>query len=515
MKKNLLLVVLSVFITLLFFSGCSDKSMDFSVEVTTLNIEVDNYGAIVYFSVDTKSDVEISSTGVCWSVSPNPTVNDDKTDEGSVTGVGSSQIIYLDVDTEYYIKAYAVVENKIYYGEEKTIFIEDESIRCQAGQLEKILIENKLVNAESIVLSGTIDQRDFVFMRDEMSNLKEIDLCRTTVVAYGEYPANEIPEKAFLIEGLVEYGKDINRFIFPYNTISIGTKAFAGTWLEELSLPAGLKRIGDYAFDCCYYFTGNLVLPPDLKHIGDYAFRGCKKFTGDLILPQGLEYIGENAFYFCSRFEGDLEIPNKIKKIEDGSFQGCSGMNGKLVLPDTLDSIGSNAFDGCEFTGELNLGKIKNIGDSAFSGCKFTGTLILPETLTEISAKAFFNCEKLERLVFSEGLVSIGSAAFSYCMELTGDLLLPRGLKNIYRHAFNECIGLNGTLRIPGSVETIEPNCFYYTSFERVDVYREHPISYVRNMLPERMPVYVLRNSVALYEAASGWKNHPIYALED
>lgn len=58
----------------------------------------------------------ITSRGVCWSTSANPTVSDPHTANGSGTGSFTSQLTGLSASTTYHIRAYAVNANGTYYG---------------------------------------------------------------------------------------------------------------------------------------------------------------------------------------------------------------------------------------------------------------------------------------------------------------------------------------------------------------------------------------------------------------
>jgi len=60
----------------------------------------------------------IVSRGVCWSETPTPTVNDNKTSDGSGPGVFSSAITGLTLNTTYYVRAYATNIAGTAYGDE-------------------------------------------------------------------------------------------------------------------------------------------------------------------------------------------------------------------------------------------------------------------------------------------------------------------------------------------------------------------------------------------------------------
>ena len=64
----------------------------------------------------------ITARGVCWSTSPNPTVNDNKTSDGSGTGSFTSDLTGLNVNTTYYVRAYATNSFGITYGNERSFY---------------------------------------------------------------------------------------------------------------------------------------------------------------------------------------------------------------------------------------------------------------------------------------------------------------------------------------------------------------------------------------------------------
>ena len=63
---------------------------------------------------------ELSARGVCWSTSPNPTIEDNHTVDGEGKGSFESDISGLTESTTYYIRAYATNEYGTGYGEEKS-----------------------------------------------------------------------------------------------------------------------------------------------------------------------------------------------------------------------------------------------------------------------------------------------------------------------------------------------------------------------------------------------------------
>lgn len=62
----------------------------------------------------------VAARGVCWSTSPNPTINDSHTTDGIGTGEFQSYLTNLSACTTYYVRAYATNEIGTAYGEQKT-----------------------------------------------------------------------------------------------------------------------------------------------------------------------------------------------------------------------------------------------------------------------------------------------------------------------------------------------------------------------------------------------------------
>lgn len=62
----------------------------------------------------------VTERGVCWSLSPNPTINDEKTISGSGLGSFTSAIGGLELGKVYYVRAYAMNSTGVGYGNEVT-----------------------------------------------------------------------------------------------------------------------------------------------------------------------------------------------------------------------------------------------------------------------------------------------------------------------------------------------------------------------------------------------------------
>lgn len=375
---------------------------------------------------------------------------------------------------------------------------------------------------KNMKVTGTIDNRDFHYMRDSMTvlqalNLKEVKIAESYYSwsggdHYGKFdyvksPANEIPEKALMSksslyyfafpENITKIGEEAFRstsitgsLIIPDGVIEIGDSAFAGNEnLTELSLPQSLKRIGKSAFSGCGNIKGNLSLPSGVEYIGTNAFYYCSNFTGPLILPESLTEIGNDAFHACSGFTGSLTIPSGVKRLYGSTFAYCSGLRGQLNLHDGITSIGDRCFINCHFTGELILPKeLGTIESSTFQSCLFSSIVAFPEGLKEIKTSAFSGCWRLMGVLeFPKELINIGSNAFTGCKTLEG-IILNENLSIIHDRAFLGCSYINKI-----ECKSLQPPILMSEVFNGVS--------------KENFTVEVPERSINQYMAADGWSD--------
>ena len=90
-------------------------------QITTANVtSITANTAVCGGNVTSDGNATITARGVCWSTSPNPTITDNKTTDGSGIGSFTSNITGLTLNTTYYVRAYATNEKGTAYGEEKS-----------------------------------------------------------------------------------------------------------------------------------------------------------------------------------------------------------------------------------------------------------------------------------------------------------------------------------------------------------------------------------------------------------
>ena len=85
--------------------------------VTTTNVtDITQTTATAGGNVTSDGNVEVTSRGVCWNTSENPTAANSKTSDGTGTGPFTSSLTQLIPGTTYYVKAYATNSEGTAYG---------------------------------------------------------------------------------------------------------------------------------------------------------------------------------------------------------------------------------------------------------------------------------------------------------------------------------------------------------------------------------------------------------------
>ena len=100
----------------LFLIGCKPDPVVPTV-VTQEASEITSNSAKISYEVTADGGAEVTSSGVCWSTSQNPTIADDKTNDGNGIGKFTSNLQNLLPSTTYYLRSYAVNSVGVSYGE--------------------------------------------------------------------------------------------------------------------------------------------------------------------------------------------------------------------------------------------------------------------------------------------------------------------------------------------------------------------------------------------------------------
>ncbi len=95
------------------------QNIELPTVTTTIVTNVTSTTATSGGNVTDDGGATVTARGVCWSTSPDPTINDNKTTDGNGMGAFTSQLTNLTHSTTYYIRAYATNSEGTSYGEQK------------------------------------------------------------------------------------------------------------------------------------------------------------------------------------------------------------------------------------------------------------------------------------------------------------------------------------------------------------------------------------------------------------
>ncbi len=134
-----------------------------------------------------------------------------------------------------------------------------------------------------------------------------------------------------------------------------------GQLVTNLTIPAGVTKVGDYAFEHCYSIT-SLTISEGCTAIGEYAFNNCSNLAS-ATFPNSLNSVGSFAFASCARMHASL--PGGISYIGERAFNGAP-LSSNIVVNQGV--IGERAFNACGSVMDLTIGAgVTYIGPNAFN----------------------------------------------------------------------------------------------------------------------------------------------------
>lgn len=170
------------------------------------------------------------------------------------------------------------------------------------------------------------------------------DMSRLVFCSNQKVGSYTVPDSVTVIENSAfYYCTGLHSITIPDSVTEIGDDAFNQCGLREMTLPAGLTRIGENLFWSNFNLT-RVTIPEGVVSIGSYAFTNCDRLS-DLRLPGGLETIGEYAFSGCCSLEG-VVLPAGMKTVGPYAFSDCQALE-EVVISGGDTAIDAAAFSGC------------------------------------------------------------------------------------------------------------------------------------------------------------------------
>ena len=168
-----------------------------------------------------------------------------------------------------------------------------------------------------------------------------------------------------------------------------------------------------------------------------------KSVSAVLIVLLMLGVLTAAPFTAEAKTSGDFEYTVSGGKAELTKYKGSDT---EVVVPQKLGGY-----------------PVEIIGNNAFANNKMVESIVLPDTVTEISYCVCMSCNNLKSFVIPEGVTSMGWEVFAYCGSLT-EITLPKSLAEIGGYCFNGCKSLTAINVADGgeSFSSVDGNLYNY-----------------------------------------------------
>jgi len=195
---------------------------------------------------------DIIARGVCWSKNENPITTDSHTTDGTGTGSFTSNINGLDVNTTYYVRAYATNENGSSYSNQLSFRTKDGIPLFGAISITEIS-DSSAVCDLSVVADGGLDISAIGVCWNTSSNPSTTDNNETVGSSIGNYTANldnlvsetNYHVRAFVINSQnTFYSNEISFTTLPTPTLPVITTVPV-TNITAISAESGGEITGD------------------------------------------------------------------------------------------------------------------------------------------------------------------------------------------------------------------------------------------------------------------------------
>lgn len=176
----------------------------------------------------------------------------------------------------------------------------------------------------------------------------------------------------------INFASSVEEYEIKEGVEVIGESAFSKTmtFVKNVTLPNGLLKIENHAFDSCRKLE-TIKIPASVKIIGEGAFAHCDSLR-KVEINEGTEIIEKEAFFNCAKLE-KIDIPTRIKSMGDHAFCSCKSLK-KVYIKNNLESIGDGCFMNCENLEELSLPqKIDKCGKGIIVGCNKFKRIKMPK----------------------------------------------------------------------------------------------------------------------------------------
>ncbi len=451
-----------LFFVLVFCIACEDKGDAEEVieeepvaeeEVVQTNIptlstvaitEIEITSAVSGGEITSDGNSPIVSKGVCWGTSPQPTLVNDFTEDGSGDESFVSELTYLEEDTTYYVRAYATNAVGTAYGDEIAFTIEIDHVVFEGDILLETQDDVDVFGSNAYTkITGSLNIGVFNSTRNnpQIENLEPLNSLRVV-------EGNLVIASNYNLETL----EGLNSISSIGGTLSLNDNRF----LEDIGALGNLYFIGDNLFLNNCWLLKNIDALKKIRTINKLVIidadiitsldglLGLREIRGDIFFESngglknidGLENVtsvGGDIIFESSGFDNIDGLQNVITIggslfSPDGRFDNIDGLKSLESITGTLDLFGSfNTVDA--------LRNLKTVGGDMY---------LRSNSLSNIDGLE--NLNSVDNRLFISGLFS-DVDALSNLQSVGQDIFLnSSNLNNI--DGLNHFTSLNGRISI-------------------------------------------------------------------
>lgn len=275
---------------------------------------------------------------------------------------------------------------------------------------------------------------------------------------------------------------------------TIASNAFAGCdFVENISLPRGIKEIGSNAFSDTGYYNNDSNWESGVLYIGNCLIKARNNMvSGSYTVKSGTTVIANYAFSTCTALT-KVTFPDSVTEIGAGAFYNCSSLSG-LTIPSGLKTVRSNSFSGTGISTVTIPKGVSTVSVGAFTNCsKLTSINVDSNNKSYCAVDGnLYNKDKTSLICYAPGKTaasfsvpdSVTSIAFSAvrgCNNLKS-VTIPKNVTKIEERAFSECENLTD-ISLPDTLTSIETSSFYDTKYYNDDNNWENGVLYIGKYL--------------------------------
>ena len=215
----------------------------------------------------------------------------------------------------------------------------------------------------------------------------EVSVPSTVTASDGStYVVTKIADEAF------EGQKQLTKVAIPETVVEIGDKAFAGTSIEEVKIPAATTTIGEGVFQGCESLKTIDLSESAITEVPADAFNGTALKAVEI--PATVTTIGARAFKDTAL----KSVSTDAATVARSAFAGCESLK-SASLPKATE-IGKYAFNGAAKLKSLATGKkLEVIGYKALAGTKVGTLTVSSKKLTKGSVKGSLKGSNVKKVV--------------------------------------------------------------------------------------------------------------------